>query len=172
MSTCSVYGHSNSILKESSRKKPLSLYAKTKIDAENMIMKKSKDSCIFRLGTLYGQGDYYSRLRLDLVVNILTMKAVLGQKLEVFGGNQWRPLLHVRDVAFAILFAVTNDMKGIYSIEDGGNVLKSTKEDYQNIVEVLFGTVMPVENDGASQRRGGVVRKRSESMPGRKRCVA
>ena len=40
MSTCSVYGHSNNILKESSRKKPLSLYAKTKIDAEKIKVQK------------------------------------------------------------------------------------------------------------------------------------
>ena len=118
MSTCSVYGQSSSLLNEKSKKNPLSLYAKTKIDSEKLITTKNDNSCIFRLGTLYGVGDDYSRIRLDLVVNILTMKAALGQSLEVYGGNQWRPLLHVRDVAYAILFAIENNITGIFNICD------------------------------------------------------
>lgn len=124
MSTCSVYGQSNKVLNENSKKNPLSLYASTKIDAEKIISKNAENSCIFRLGTLFGVGDQISRIRLDLVVNILTMKASLNKPLEVFGGDQWRPLLHVKDVSNAILFVLENNIKGIYNISDKNYKIK------------------------------------------------
>lgn len=124
MSTCSVYGQSNKILNELSKKNPLSLYASSKIDAETLLNKSSNESCIFRLGTLYGTGDQISRIRLDLVVNILTMKAALNKPLEVFGGDQWRPLLHVKDVSNAILFAIENNITGTFNISDKNYKIK------------------------------------------------
>ena len=117
MSTCSVYGHSDKIIDEEGVKKPLSMYAKSKILAEDAL-KNRNNKCVFRLGTLFGVGDSFSRIRLDLVVNILTMKAAMGQKLQVYGGEQWRPLLHVRDVAEAILFSIKKDINGTYNISD------------------------------------------------------
>jgi nucleoside-diphosphate-sugar epimerase len=48
------------------------------------------------MGTLYG---YSKRMRFDLVVNTMTMKAFTDKKVQVFGGEQWRPLLHVDDAA-------------------------------------------------------------------------
>lgn len=124
MSTCSVYGQSNKILNELSKKNPLSLYASSKIDAEKLLNKSKNKSCIFRLGTLYGIGDQISRIRLDLVVNILTMKAALNKPLEVFGGDQWRPLLHVKDVSNAILFAIENNITGTFNISDKNYKIK------------------------------------------------
>ena len=124
MSTCSVYGQSNKILNELSKKNPLSLYASSKIDAEKLLNKSSNESCIFRLGTLYGTGDQISRIRLDLVVNILTMKAALNKPLEVFGGDQWRPLLHVKDVSNAILYAIENNITGTFNISDKNYKIK------------------------------------------------
>lgn len=101
MSTCSVYGAQDGLLTEDSSINPLSLYAKTKLMSEELL--KDKNAAIFRLGTLYGLGDDYSRIRLDLVVNTLTSKAVSEGKLKVFGGEQYRPLLHVKDAAMAIV---------------------------------------------------------------------
>jgi nucleoside-diphosphate-sugar epimerase len=146
MSTCSVYGQSNLLLNEKSKKNPQSLYAKTKIDAEKLINKFNKNSCIFRLGTLYGLGDQSSRIRLDLVVNILTMKAALGQPLEVFGGDQWRPLLHVRDVAHAILFSLENNIKGTYNISDKNYKIKDLaleiKKEFNNKIKLNISKMM------------------------------
>ena len=42
---------------------------------------------MFRLGTLYGVGDDFSRLRVDLVVNTLTIRAALNERMSVFGGQ-------------------------------------------------------------------------------------
>ena len=73
-STCSVYGVNNDLIDESAIPSPLSLYASTKLEAEKYIIEHCNDYLIFRLGTLFGLGDNHSRLRLDLVVNILSLK--------------------------------------------------------------------------------------------------
>lgn len=95
-STCSVYGANNDLLDEDSPTSPLSLYAGTKLKAEEFV-REVPHHYIFRLGTLFGLSTEHARLRCDLVANILTYKACLGEKLTVFGGEQYRPLLHVRD---------------------------------------------------------------------------
>lgn len=95
-STCSVYGASDDYLNEDSPAKPLSLYAASKLKAEKSVGAVPRHY-IFRLGTLFGLSTEHARLRCDLVANILTYRAMSGQTLKVFGGEQWRPLLHVRD---------------------------------------------------------------------------
>ncbi|MCK4613807.1 MAG: NAD-dependent epimerase/dehydratase family protein, partial [Thermoplasmata archaeon] len=70
-STCSVYGAQHDVLNEESPTNPLSLYASTKLEAEKYVLENS--GTIFRLGTVYGVGDRFSRIRLDLVVNVLTL---------------------------------------------------------------------------------------------------
>jgi nucleoside-diphosphate-sugar epimerase len=98
-STCSVYGDNNELLDEESKTNPLSIYARTKLAAEDFIKENLTDYVIFRLGTLFGMSTEYARVRCDLVANILTYRAAQGETLQVFGGEQWRPLLHVRDAA-------------------------------------------------------------------------
>ncbi len=114
LSTCSVYGAQDGILNEDSSVNPLSEYASSKLIAEKYL--KDSDSIIFRLGTLFGIGDQFSRIRLDLVVNILTTKALQDKKMSVFGGDQWRPLLHVKDVANAIDKTLETDINGIFNL--------------------------------------------------------
>jgi nucleoside-diphosphate-sugar epimerase len=114
MSTCSVYGAQNSELTENSPVAPLSLYAKTKLESEKCL--KHKNAIVFRLGTLFGVGDLYSRIRLDLVVNILTVRAYVDGKISVFGGDQFRPLLHVKDVARAVLMNIESEHRGIFNL--------------------------------------------------------
>ncbi len=113
-STCSVYGAQDDLLNESSSTDPLSVYASTKLEAEKILI--NKDALIFRLGTLFGVGDSYSRIRMDLVVNILTAKAITEKKLTVFGGRQFRPLLHVKDAARIIEESIFSTNKGIYNL--------------------------------------------------------
>jgi nucleoside-diphosphate-sugar epimerase len=128
MSTCSVYGMNNDWIDEDSPTNPLSKYAETKLAAEQYIVKNRKNYLIFRLGTLFGLGDEFSRLRLDLVVNILTLKATKGQTLTVFGGEQWRPLLHVKDVAHAISYCLDKDITGLYNIAYDNFTIKTLAE--------------------------------------------
>ena len=117
-STCSVYGVNNGLIKEDAEPNPLSVYAETKLEAEEYLRINNPDSLIFRLGTLYGVSDLHSRIRLDLVANVLTMKGARGEKLSVFGGEQWRPLLHVRDVSTAIVHGLRHDLCGLYNLSD------------------------------------------------------
>ncbi len=113
-STCSVYGQHDSWLDENSPVAPLSVYAKTKLAAENYL--KGKNALIFRLGTAYGLSDDFSRLRLDLAVNYMAALAVKIGKLYVFGGQQWRPFIHVQDIARALVTALAKDNTGIFNL--------------------------------------------------------
>ncbi len=114
LSTCSVYGAQEGLLDESSTINPLSEYASSKVQAEEYL--SDSNAIIFRLGTLFGISDEFSRIRLDLVVNILVTKALTEGKLTVFGGEQWRPLLHVVDVANAIAHTIESDVTGIFNL--------------------------------------------------------
>jgi len=111
-STCSVYGASELMeLNEGSYLNPLSLYAESKIDSEEIIFHETHggftDSDItathLRLGTIFG---WSRRMRFDLVVNLLTAKAMLENDIPVYGGEQYRPLVHVEDAARAFVAAV------------------------------------------------------------------
>jgi len=103
-STCSTYGHSkeNLVAKEGSELFPVDFYGETKIYAEREITKLIDNNfspTILRFSTVYGLSP---RMRFDLVVNTLTKKAVKEKEITIFGGNQWRPLVHVSDAARAI----------------------------------------------------------------------
>lgn len=114
LSTCSVYGAQDSVLDESSGIDPLSVYATTKLGAEQHL--EDSNAIIFRLGTLFGVSDLFSRLRLDLVVNTLTVRAATHGKLTVFGGDQFRPLLHVNDAAEAVVTALEQQEVGLFNL--------------------------------------------------------
>ena len=88
-STCSVYGASNDIMYESSPFNPVSLYARSKIGSEKIIIdymeKGHIDATIVRFGTIYG---FSGRTRFDLVINLLTAKAFVEKEIPLFGGDQ------------------------------------------------------------------------------------
>lgn len=113
-STCSVYGQSDQIVNENSPVNPLSLYAKTKLQAERYL--QGGNHLIFRLGTAFGVSDNYSRLRMDLVVNYITVNALTKGKLQIFGGTQWRPLMHVNDIAQVICDNLESSARGVYNL--------------------------------------------------------
>lgn len=114
LSTCSVYGKNDQEVIETSVVNPLSLYAKTKMQAEEFLM--GKNCIIFRLGTVFGVSDNYSRIRMDLVVNYMTARAVKNKKLEIFGGDQWRPLIHVKNVGEVVVNSLDKNLTGVYNI--------------------------------------------------------
>jgi nucleoside-diphosphate-sugar epimerase len=112
-SSCSIYGASDGEkLFEDSEQKPVSLYAKSKVAAEKDILGFADDEfCItfLRLATVFGLSP---RMRFDLIVNIMTMYAATkGRILITGGGKQWRPLVHVQDVASAFTMVMNADPK-------------------------------------------------------------
>jgi nucleoside-diphosphate-sugar epimerase len=108
----------------------------TKLEAEQ-ILAAAPNAIAFRLGTLFGLGDTYSRIRMDLVVNTLTVKAFLYGRVSVFGGNQFRPLLHVKDVAEAVVATVDMKDTGIYNLHAVNMTIVDVAELIQTYVPAL-----------------------------------
>jgi len=142
-STCSVYGASgDKMIDENSPTNPISLYAETKIDAEKellALLDKKPSLTILRFGTAYGLSP---RMRFDLVINYLTKKALQDKEIKIFGGEQWRPFVHVYDISRAIkmvLEADDNMVKGEifnvgatkenYRMKEIGNIIKEIISD-------------------------------------------
>ena len=139
LSTCSVYGAQDGILNEDSSVNPLSEYASSKLIAEKYL--EDSDAIIFRLGTLFGIGDQFSRIRLDLVVNILTTKALQDKKMSVYGGDQWKPLLHVKDVANAIDRTLETDVNGIFNLHHKNyKIIELAEKIKEKIPDVVIET--------------------------------
>lgn len=121
-SSCSVYGVSNDPVNETSALNPVSLYAKTKIDSENELLLAQTDDfvvTILRFATVFGHS---RRPRFDLVVNLFTAQAFVDGRITVAGPDQWRPFVHVRDLARAVvatLKADTDKVQGqIFNVGD------------------------------------------------------
>jgi nucleoside-diphosphate-sugar epimerase len=114
-STCSVYGAKEGMVGEDEDPNPISIYAETKVIAEKYLSDRD-NSIIFRLGTLFGLSDSYSRLRMDLVVNSLTAEALTKKSISVFGGKQFRPILHVKDAAQIIFDNIQTKHSGTYNL--------------------------------------------------------
>jgi nucleoside-diphosphate-sugar epimerase len=153
-STCSVYGAStdDDLLTEESSLNPVSLYAITKLASEKVLMDLASETfsptCL-RFSTIYGLS---GRTRFDLVVNLLTAKAVMDGEITVQGGDQWRPFLHVDDAALALLhtlesplpqahqqvFNVGSDEQN-YTIQQVGEIIKGVVPNAKLVTSVLHG---------------------------------
>ena len=105
ISSCSVYGSNKDekLLDENSNIKPLSVYAKLKAICEKTIITNLGNNfqpCILRLGTVFGNS---LRPRYDLVVNLFAGQVANNKSINIEGGQQWRPFIHVDDVCNAII---------------------------------------------------------------------
>ena len=116
-SSCSVYGQGDSPkLNELSSTKPISVYAKSTLEAEqeNLSLNDNDFSVTaLRNATVFGLS---TRMRFDLVVNLMTLTAFQKGRIIVMGGGlQWRPLVHVSDVAQAFIKVLEADDKSVSS---------------------------------------------------------
>lgn len=102
--TNSQYGSSDQIITETSPFKPLSLYAQTKCDAEDYVLKKG-NGVVLRLATVFGVSP---RMRQDLLVNDFTYKAVVDGYLVLFESHFKRNYIHVQDIARTFQFMMEN----------------------------------------------------------------
>jgi nucleoside-diphosphate-sugar epimerase len=174
-STCSTYGKNGAgLLKEDCPLTPLSLYAESKINSEELLLREtdggmSPASCIFRFSTLFG---YSRRPRFDLVVNTLTGHAWKRGKITIFGGNQWRPLLHVGDAARALKKAIESPKEiiggKVYNV--GGDNLNMTIERIGiSIKNILPAIEIEIEEDVTDHRDYRVdfsrIRKQLDFVP-------
>ncbi len=107
-SSCSVYGTGQALcLDESSEPNPATVYAETKVQVEKELAKiQSSDFevVVLRNATVYGLS---KRMRFDLVINLMSLTAWRDGKIVIMGGGkQWRPVVHIRDVAEAFLICL------------------------------------------------------------------
>jgi nucleoside-diphosphate-sugar epimerase len=106
-STCSNYGKMKDpsrYVDETSELLPVSLYARTKVMIEEAILESpvTERMCTtnLRFATVFGVSP---RMRFDLTVNEFTLEMLTKKRLVVFGKQFWRPYIHVRDLARAVL---------------------------------------------------------------------
>ena len=97
-------GESGQFCTEDSPLKPISLYGRSKVDAETAIL-NAGNSITFRLATVFGASP---RMRIDLLVNDFVYRAVTDRAVLIFEGHFKRNYIHIRDVARAFLHGIEN----------------------------------------------------------------
>ncbi len=135
-SSCSVYGACDEIVDEESHFNPQSLYARSKVASEAVLdALNSRDFAVtcLRFATIYGIS---GRTRFDLVVNLLCAKAVRDRMITVYGADQWRPFVHVADVARAITMTLRapTDLVAGEAFNVGGDAQNYTLGDVAELI--------------------------------------
>ena len=97
-------GNPNEVCTEETPLNPISLYGRSKVAAEKIIMQR-ENSISFRLATVFGMSP---RMRLDLLVNYFVYEALRAKKLTIFESHFKRNYVHIRDVVNVFLFAIQN----------------------------------------------------------------
>ncbi|MEO5865001.1 MAG: SDR family oxidoreductase [Nitrospiraceae bacterium] len=118
-SSCSVYGFAEGgPRREEDVLNPLTAYANSKVNTERdlaLLASETFTATCLRFATACGMSD---RLRLDLVLNDFVAGALASKRINILSdGTPWRPLIHVKDMARAIDWAVQRDHR------DGGTYL-------------------------------------------------
>jgi nucleoside-diphosphate-sugar epimerase len=151
---------------EDSQVEPRAAYATSKLAAEQEILAMADGGfapMAFRKGTIFG---FSPRMRYDLVVNAFVKDALATGRLNVFmGGEMWRPLVDVEDVARAYVIALDADASQV-----GGQVFNLTAGNFR-IAELALRTqralrAVDVEADVAVDYENRLVR--SYRVSGRK----
>jgi nucleoside-diphosphate-sugar epimerase len=158
-SSCSVYGFAEGDgCSEESPTAPLTAYAKSKLAAENDLRALADDGFAvtsLRFATACGMSD---RLRLDLVLNDFVAGAIALEKIILLSdGTPWRPLIHVRDMATAISWALERpaDTGGAFlAVNAGSNRWNYRIGDLASAVADVFPDVeVLLDKSAAPDRR-------------------
>jgi len=126
-------GEKNKFCDEKSPLKPISLYGKTKADAEKIVLSHNNSIC-FRLATVFG---FSYRMRTDLLVNNFVESAIYKNKIDLFEPHFRRNYIHIRDVVSAFIFAINNFnklRKNVYNL--GLSSANITKIDLANKIKI------------------------------------
>ena len=146
-STSSVYGvKKETDVHEEGACAPLTDYSRYKLLCEEALKKEGLGDCeyvILRPATVCG---YAPRLRLDLVVNILTINALVKNKITLFGRDQLRPNIHIQDIVevYRILLETDGDkihretFNAGYQNRSLAEIAEIIRETLGNSVEIEF----------------------------------
>jgi nucleoside-diphosphate-sugar epimerase len=158
-SSCSVYGFAQDAAKtEDSKVDPLTAYAESKIQTETGLRTLAdghfKVTCL-RFATACGMSD---RLRLDLVLNDFAACSLAAKKITILSdGSPWRPLIHVRDMALAMEWAV-----GRSALAGGNYLVVNAGADHWNyqvhelaqaVADQVPGAKISINKDAPADKR-------------------
>jgi nucleoside-diphosphate-sugar epimerase len=130
-STTSLYGATGTECDESTSVEPVSLYSKTKYEAEKIVL-NHPNSISLRFATIFGTSP---RMRVALLVNEFTYKAVNDRAIVLFRGHSKRTFMHILDAIDGYLFALdhTDAMRGgIFNV--GSEKLNFSKMDIAHAI--------------------------------------
>lgn len=158
-SSCSVYGAAEGGPRsEDAPLNPLTAYARSKIGTEQELRGLASDDFVItclRFATACGMSE---RLRLDLVLNDFVAGAVTAKRITILSdGTPWRPLIHVKDMARAMEWAVTRpaDTGGAFLTvnagSDGWNY--QVKELAEAVADALSGVQIFINKDAPPDKR-------------------
>ena len=131
-STGSVYGALREVCTEESPTKPLSIYGRTKLEAEKQVM-QSDNVITYRFATGFGLS---SRLRLDLLLNDFVLNALKNRYLVIYDKDFKRTFIHVKDMVRSYIFGIEHfdRLKNeIYNV--GSEKMNYTKEEIAEILK-------------------------------------
>lgn len=153
-SSCSVYGATDELAYEGGGLNPVSLYGHLKRESEKEVLRHASarfHPTVFRLATAYGLSP---RPRFDLVVNILAGRGAAEGSIVVQGGGQWRPFVHVADVAGLLARTIehrTDEISGeIFNL--GSNAQNHTIADVAEMVKAELPSVTVLVSDTVDHR--------------------
>lgn len=158
-SSCSVYGFAEGEARsEEAPLNPLTAYARSKIGMEEELKKLANDDFVvtcLRFATACGASD---RLRLDLVLNDFAAGAMASKQITVLSdGTPWRPLIHVRDMALAMDWAIHRDSAGggtFLALNSGSNGWNYQVRDLaEAVAEIIPGVDVSINKDAQPDKR-------------------
>ena len=132
---------------------PLTDYSKFKGDCEKILNSYKSDDFItttIRPSTVCG---YAKRQRLDLVVNILTNHAFCNRKIQVFGGEQLRPNVHIDDMVDSYLIVLNADYKKINGEIFNVGFKNQSVNELANDVKSVIGEDIKIVNTKSDDNR-------------------
>ena len=117
ISTGEIYGKTKNKVNENTLAKPVNIYGITKMLSENLILNYSTDyktpAVILRFSYCYDEN--FTKRGFSLMFK----KAISGEKIQIFGGDQILDLLHFNDAVHAILKSITHNKTEIFNIGSG-----------------------------------------------------
>jgi nucleoside-diphosphate-sugar epimerase len=158
-SSCSVYGFAEGGARsEDAPLNPLTAYAKSKIGMEQELRELADDEFVvtcLRFATACGASD---RLRLDLVLNDFVAGAIADKKITVLSdGSPWRPLIHVKDMALAMDWALGRDSTSggaFLALNSGSNEWNYQVRDLaEAVAETIPGVEVSINKDAQPDKR-------------------